>query len=231
MQIAISPSTLNLPFILGQDLAAFKIWLELIPVNFSNKIRTGCYCLNPQNSKHASLCAEQKLKPGICPLAAHIWREWWQLAPNEWENKYTDISRLDRHVGCLLSFWLLIYLFFSHLPMEKGNQWMNIQIFSVCLESWQSSRNTIRYERKVPILTSLGYHFSLFTEGRPKLEWAVWPLGIFMVLLSVLSYWSVCHIVQGIKVQRGVRPCDCPQGAVTNQSFSFLTFACPRHLS
>lgn len=72
MQIAISLSTLNLPFLLGQNLAGFKIWLELIQVDFSNKIRMGCYCLNPPNSKHASLCAEQKLKPSICPLAAHI---------------------------------------------------------------------------------------------------------------------------------------------------------------
>ena len=34
--------------------------------------------------------------------------------------------------------------------MEKGSQWMNTQIFSVCLESWQSSRTTIGYETQGP---------------------------------------------------------------------------------
>lgn len=35
MQITISPSVLNLPFLLGQDLAGSKTWLELIQKFFS----------------------------------------------------------------------------------------------------------------------------------------------------------------------------------------------------
>ena len=69
MKIAISLSKLS--FLLGQDLAGFKIWLELIPKDFFNKIRMRCYSLNPIKSKHASSCAEQKLKAGICPPVAH----------------------------------------------------------------------------------------------------------------------------------------------------------------
>lgn len=69
MKIAISLSKLS--FLLGQDLAGFQIQLELIPKDFFNKIRMRCYNLNPIKSKHASSCAEQKLKPSICPPVAH----------------------------------------------------------------------------------------------------------------------------------------------------------------
>ena len=43
---------------------------------------------------------------------------------------------------------------------------MNTQIFSVCLESWQSSRTTTGYESTVPVLTSSGYHVNLFIEDK-----------------------------------------------------------------
>lgn len=65
--MAISPSVLNLPFLLGQDPAGSKIWSEPIQKDFSNEIRIGYYYLN---SKCTSLCAIQKLEPSICPLAA-----------------------------------------------------------------------------------------------------------------------------------------------------------------
>lgn len=72
MQIAISFSTLRLPFLFGQDLGGFIIWLKLIQKDFSNEIRIGCYCLNHRNPKCSY--AGQKLKPSIFPLAAQLKR-------------------------------------------------------------------------------------------------------------------------------------------------------------
>jgi hypothetical protein len=62
----------------GQDLARSKIWLDLIIKGFSqcNKSRLLLFELRI-NSKCASLYAEQKLKPSIWSLAAHMCREGW----------------------------------------------------------------------------------------------------------------------------------------------------------
>lgn len=130
----------HLPCLLKQYLAGSKIWLELIQKDFSNEIRMGYYCFNHINSTRASLYAVQKCKPSIGPLAVPHWREWWQLTQNEYENKYT---------------W-------------RAGKWI-LRSSGVCLDSWQSSRNTISIWKKSSISHPLKYNFSSpFTGGRPE---------------------------------------------------------------
>lgn len=80
--------------------------------------------------------------------------------------------------------------------MEENSQGI-LNSSGVCLETWQSSRNTIRYEGyllRVPRLQP-------FHRKKTKVGMSSAALVRLHVLLPMLSYCSVCGILQGVKVQ------------------------------